>query len=167
MSSPSREWRSGVSPRFYLIVLCFVWIKRIRSQGEFKILLCSPSGGNLLLRQSRIRILLNIGDGALLRKQPTALTCWLLPQKSPITNFQQDSKCGSDRRCCECEVMLDFRCMYFVAAGWCARKWVRLYQTIRNKKFYFWWYGKSELKTTRVVYLLEFLRKEEKRGSVI
>ena len=43
-------------------------------------------------------------DGALLRKQPTALTCRLLPQKSPSTDFRQDSKCGSDWRCCKCGV---------------------------------------------------------------
>ena len=54
MSFPSRVWRRGVSPRFHLIVLCLVWIKRIRRQGEFKILLCNTNGGNLLHRQSLI-----------------------------------------------------------------------------------------------------------------
>ena len=47
MNSPPRKWRRGVSPT-YLIVLCFVWIKRIRRQREFKIPMCIPSGGNLL-----------------------------------------------------------------------------------------------------------------------
>ena len=75
-------------------------------------------------------------DVALLRKQPTALTCRLLPQKSPSTDFRQDSKCGSDWRCCECGVWVDCRCMEFVAAGWFTRKWLNLYQTMRNK-FYF------------------------------
>ena len=54
MSSLSMVWRRGVSPRFYLIVLCLVWINRIRRQDEFKILLCNTSVGNLLLRQSLI-----------------------------------------------------------------------------------------------------------------
>ena len=35
-------------PRFHLIVLYFVRIKRIRKQGELKILFYNPSGGNLL-----------------------------------------------------------------------------------------------------------------------
>ena len=43
----------------------------------------------------------NISDGAHLRKLPTTLTRWLLPQKSPTTDFRQDSKCGSDQKCCE------------------------------------------------------------------
>ena len=30
MNSPSREWRREFSPRFHLIVLCLVWIKRTR-----------------------------------------------------------------------------------------------------------------------------------------
>ena len=46
-SPPSRKWKHGVSSKFHLIVLCLAWIKRTRRQGEFKILLCNPSGGNL------------------------------------------------------------------------------------------------------------------------
>ena len=41
IKSPSREWRRGVSPRFHLIVLCLVWIKRIWRQSE--ILLCNEN----------------------------------------------------------------------------------------------------------------------------
>ena len=55
MSFTSRKWRRGVNSRYHLIVLCLVWIKRIRRQGKFKIPLCNPSGGNLFLRQSRIQ----------------------------------------------------------------------------------------------------------------
>ena len=51
--------------------------------------------------------------------------------------------------------------MEFVVAGWCARKWLRFYQTVRKKKSYFWWFGKSELKKTSVLYLLDFF---EERG---
>ena len=48
VSSPtSRKRRRGVSPRSYLIVLCLVWVKRI-TQRELRILLCNPSGGNLV-----------------------------------------------------------------------------------------------------------------------
>ena len=83
------------------------------------------------------RIPSNISDGALLRKQSTALTIRLLPQKSPSTDFRQDSKCRSDWRCCECGVWVDCRCMEFVAAAWFTRKWLNLYRTMRNKKFYF------------------------------
>ena len=46
-SLPSRKWRRGVSPRFHLIVLYLVKVKRIR-KGEFRILVCNPSGGNLV-----------------------------------------------------------------------------------------------------------------------
>ena len=49
MSSPSRKWRLGVSSRFHLTVLCLVWVKRIRRQGEFRILSCNPNGGNLVI----------------------------------------------------------------------------------------------------------------------
>ena len=155
-NSPSRKWRRGVSPRLHLVVLCLVWIKRIIRQGTFKILLCNRIGEKLL-RVLRVvfRIPSNISDGTLLQKQPTDLIRWLLPQKSPTTDFWQDSKCESDRRCCECGVLVDCRCMEFVVAGWCARKWLRLYQTTRNKKSYFWRFGKSELKKNRVVYLLD------------
>ena len=34
---PSREWRRGVSPKFHLIGLSLVRIKRIRRQGEFNL----------------------------------------------------------------------------------------------------------------------------------
>ena len=52
---------------------------------------------------SSFRIPSNINNGALPRKQPTALT------------------------------RVHCRCMELVAAiGWCTRKWLRLHQTIRN-----------------------------------
>ena len=46
-SSPSTKWRRGVSPRFRFIVLCLMWVKRIRRQGEFRILFCNSNNGNL------------------------------------------------------------------------------------------------------------------------
>ena len=54
MSCPSRKWGRGVSPRFHLLIFVFLWIRRIRTQEEFKIPLRNPSGGNLLLRQSHM-----------------------------------------------------------------------------------------------------------------
>ena len=77
------------------------------------------------------RILSN-NDTAPPRKQPTALTHWLFPQKGPTTDFPPDSKCGSDWRCCKQGEGGDCRCIEFVAADWCARKWLKLYQTMRN-----------------------------------
>ena len=38
----------------------------------------------------------NISNTAPLRKQLMALTCRMLPQKSPTTDFRPDFKCGSD-----------------------------------------------------------------------
>ena len=162
INSPSMEWRRGVSPRFHLIVLCLVWIKRIMRQDKFRILLCNLSGGNPLLRKCIFTIPSNISNGALLWKQPTGLTRWLLPQKSPTTDFPLDSRCSSNRRCCECWVWVGCRCMEFVVAGLCARTWLRLYQTMTNKKSYFWWFGKSKLKKSRVVYILDLF---EERGE--
>ena len=34
MSFPLRKWRRDVSPRYHLILLCLVWIKRMRRQEE-------------------------------------------------------------------------------------------------------------------------------------
>ena len=54
VSSPSRDLKHGVSPnKFSSYCFRLMGIKRIKKQGEFKILLYNPSGGNLL-KQSRI-----------------------------------------------------------------------------------------------------------------
>ena len=74
----------------------------------------------------------NINDGASLRKQPTALTHRLFPQKSFTTDLQPDSKCESNWRRCECGVWVHCKCTEFVATGWCIKKWLRFAQTIRN-----------------------------------
>ena len=50
MSSPSRKWGCGVSPRFHLIVFVFGVNKRIRRQGKSKI--PNTNGGTLLHRPS-------------------------------------------------------------------------------------------------------------------
>ena len=41
------KWGSEVSPRFYLLVLCLVYIKRIRRQGESKIPCVTPETESL------------------------------------------------------------------------------------------------------------------------
>ena len=57
---------------------------------------------------------------------------------------------------------MDCRCMEFVAVGWCTRKWLRLYQTIRDLTsgdlgiaLVVTRLGVTGLKKTRVVYLLD------------
>ena len=65
--------------------------------------------------------------------------------------------------------------MKFVAAGWCTRKRLRLYQTIKNNTSGDLGFplvvirlGVTGLKKTRVVYLLDLFEREEgRRGSVI
>ena len=74
----------------------------------------------------------NINNTAPLRKRLMVLTCRMLPQKSSTTDFRPDFKCGSDRRCCECRVWVDCKCMEFLTADWCTKMWLRLDQTIRN-----------------------------------
>ena len=71
-----------------------------------------------------LRTLSNIHDGTPLRKQPTALTGWLFPQKRFTLDFWPDFKYGSDRRWCKYGVWVDCKCMEFVASGWFTRKWL-------------------------------------------
>ena len=110
------------------------------------------------------RIPSKINDGAPMRKQPTALTRRMFPQESPTTDLRPDSKCGSDWRQCECWVWLGGKCMEFVAAGSCTKKWLRFYQTIRNLTsgdlripLLVIRLGVTGLKKTRIVYLIDLL----------
>ena len=135
---------SHFSPRFDLIVLCLVRIKIIRRQGILRFPCVTPVVVTFSPDRVAFRIPPNISDGALLRKWPTALTPLLFPQNSPSTDFWQDRKYRSDRRCCENGVWVDCKCMEFVATGWCKKKWLRLYQTMKNKKSYFLWFRKSD-----------------------
>ena len=74
----------------------------------------------------------NINDGGPLQKQSTALTYRLFPQINFITDIRLVSICGSDWRGWESGVWVDYKCMEFVAAGWCTKKWLRFDQIIRN-----------------------------------
>ena len=53
-------------------------------------------------------------------------------RKGPTADVQLYSKCSSVWRCCKCGVKVDWKCVEFVIAGWCTRKWLRLDQTIGN-----------------------------------
>ena len=77
MSSSSSEQKRGISPKFHLIVLCLVWIKRIWKQEEFKILLYNHNGGNFL-RQSPIEN----PDEHQLRSSPANISNYLKPYQS-------------------------------------------------------------------------------------
>ena len=63
---------SGVNSRFHIIILHLVRIKRIRKQGELKILCITPVVETFSDRVA-FKLLSNISDGAPLQKQPTAL----------------------------------------------------------------------------------------------
>ena len=162
MSFPSRKWRWGASPKYHLIVLCLVWIKRIRRQGEFTPLVQTFSSDRVAFR-----IPSSINNGALPRKQPKALTRWLFLKKSPTTDFQPDSKCKSGLQIWHC------RWMELVAAiGWCTRKWLQLHQTIRNLTsgdlgilLVVIWLGVTGLKKTRVVCLSDLFERRGEKGQ--
>ena len=64
--------------------------------------------------------------------------------------------------------------MEFVGAVWCTRKWLRLYQTIRNLTsgdlrilLVVIQLGVTGLKKTRLMYLLDLLEGRWKRNSMI
>ena len=78
------------------------------------------------------RIPSNINDGGPLQKQPAALACRVFPQINFITDIRLISICGSDWRRWESGVWVDYKCMEFVAAGRCTKKWLRFDQIIRN-----------------------------------
>ena len=71
---------------------CFCAWCESRELGGFEIFLCNHIDRNLLLKQSRIRILSNINDGAPLRKQSAALTRLTVSARKldhrPPTGFQ-------------------------------------------------------------------------------
>ena len=50
--------------------------------------------------------------------------------KSSITGLWSDFKCWSDQRCCKCRLWVEYKCMEFVAAGWCTGKWLRLLSNV-------------------------------------
>ena len=113
-------------------------MRRIKRQEEFKIPLCKSSGGNLRRSyQTSTRELLCVS-----RQRPKHVDCF---RKKSTTHVPSDFKCASDHWCCE---WVECNCMEFVAVGWCRRKWLRLYQTIRNLTsgdmvIHLWWFNRE------------------------
>ena len=67
---------------------------------------------------------------------------------------------------------MDCRCMELVAAGWCTRKWLRLYQAIRNPtsgdleiRLVVIHMGVTGFEKTSVVYLLDLFEGREEKGQ--
>ena len=102
------NWERGISPRFCLFAFVFgiTVIKKIRRQCESKIPLLNFNGWKLpsnllraiikLLGRVVLRILWNIHDRVLLRKQPAALRRWSFLQKSSAADVPLDTKTPSN-----------------------------------------------------------------------
>ena len=110
MSSPLTKWGGRISLRFHLIVFVFAYsIQLLWAAARLLVTYflkkkkenVTPVVDAFSSDRVTFRISLNINNGAPLRKQPTALTCRLFPQKRSTKDFRPDSKCGSDWRCCE------------------------------------------------------------------
>ena len=112
----------GLIQDYISLYLCLVWIRGNRRKVEFKIPLCNTVAEIFSLDRVALKILSNINDRVPLWKQPTALRCWLFPQKGSTTDLQLDCKCGSDWRCCECGMWVDCQYMEFIASTWCSTK---------------------------------------------
>ena len=120
ISSPSRKWGRGVSPRFHILVFVF-------SVNQVTPVMETFTSDSVTFKTPS-----NVSNGALLQKQPSTLTRRLFPQKSSTMDPRPDSKCRSGWRHCECGVWVDCKCMEFVAAGWFTKKRSRFDQYIRN-----------------------------------
>ena len=121
MSSPVRKWGCGVSPKYHL------WCEsgKLERRWSSRFPCATPEVEGFSSDRVTFRIQLNINDRSPLQKQPTALTRRLFLAKNPTTDLWTDSKCESDYRCCKCGVSEDCKCMEFIVAGWCRRKWLR------------------------------------------
>ena len=124
----------------------FIWCKsnklwgRERGGGSrfpcVKAMLETFSTGRVAFKTPR-----NINHRVSLRKQPTALTRWLFPQKTSTADFRENSKPGSDYRCYRCRVWVDCNCKLH---GIRSRRLV--YKEVvearpNYKKSYLWWFG--------------------------
>ena len=93
MSSPSRKWECVVSPSLYLIV--FVWCESGETGGRSsRFPWVTPVAEIFSLDRVAVRILSNINGQVPLQKQPTALTCWMFPEKGSTTDLWLD--CNAD-----------------------------------------------------------------------
>ena len=95
-----------------------------------------------------------------------------ISEKGSTTDLQLDSKCGLDQRCCRCGVWAECKCMESVDTGWCTKKWLRLYQTIRNLTtddmgilLVVIQLGVTRLKRIRLMYLLDLFEGRVENGQ--
>ena len=132
MIPPPIEWGRGTSPRFHIIAFVLVSTKRIRRQGDLKISFWTTSSGNLL-REGWIYNSVKHQRRSSSAKTANGLNTLTASAKKlrhrPPTGFQMRIQPGV---CCKCSAWVDCKCMKFVAADWCTRKWLKFNQTIRN-----------------------------------
>ena len=133
-----------------------MWIRRVRRQEELKIPLCNPSGGKLLRQSCQTSAMELLCENS---QRPKHVDCFR--KKAPLQT--SDWILNAESKWVEC------KCMEFVAAGLCARKWLRLYQTTRNAtsgdigiRLVVIWLGVADLEKIRLVYLLDLF---EARGE--
>ena len=95
-------------------------------------------------------------------------------RKGPTADVQLYSKCSPVWSCCKCGVLVDWKCVEFVIAGWCTRESLRLGQTIGNLtcgdaeiSLVVIRLGEAGLKEAGFVYLLDLLEGRGRRGDVI
>ena len=125
----SRKRGLGVSPRFIFLYLCLVRIRKIRTQGEFKISLCNSSGRNLRqspnfrIRQTSTMELLYENS-----QRSKHVDCFL--QKTPTQT--SDLIPNADLTGGAVNVQCRWTASAWKAAGWCTKKCLRFDQTIIN-----------------------------------
>ena len=119
------QWNENVGSVQILSYCICVWCEsgELGSRRSLRFLYVTPVVETFSSDSISFRTPSNINNTAPLWKRLMALTCRTLPS---------DFKCGSDRRCCECRVWVDCKCMEFLAADWCTKMLLRLDQTIRN-----------------------------------
>ena len=167
-----KTWsQSKISP------YCFVFgvnQEYLEVEGSQTFSCVTPVVETFSLHRVAFRAQSNINEGATLQKQPTALTRWLPRQKDPNTDLRPDSKYGSNWRCYEWGEWADCRCMEYVDASWCTRKWLRLYQTIRNLTsgdlgilLMVIRLGGTGLRKAMFVYLLELFKGRGDKGQCV
>ena len=128
------QWNENVGSVQILSYCICVWCEsgELGSRRSLRFLYVTPVVETFSSDSISFRTPSNINNTAPLWKRLMALTCRTLPQKSSTTDLRSDFKCGSDRRCCECRVWVDCKCMEFLAADWCTKMLLMLDQTIRN-----------------------------------
>ena len=161
MSSPSRKWEHGVGPRLHIIGFVFDVKQEKYEGGGVQDSRVTPVMEMFSLDRAAIRILLNINNIVPLLKQPTALTCWLFPQKGSTSNWTASADLTGGAVSVGCE--------------WISTHGIPSHRPVQKeavdvesnyKKSYFWWPGMGILlvviwmgvtrsEKARVAYLLD------------